>query len=222
MFEEENICYYAPNITGFGSNSTDILERVRYVDWFRQAIQSYDSLKLIANNVSVIGHSMGGILATYVAMNRPIKNLVLSAPGLYPAKTDIKYKKILLSPFVSTIYSWCIPMLPKPIRKGRISASDLLDDSVAAGIFQYLAVPVHCVTEIFKSQDKVNLCKANFEQLDVIYGAHDVTVNNQQVIGFLKKHDINFSEYQLKNTAHNSFEDFDRNESVEIVRKIFS
>jgi carboxylesterase len=222
MLKEENICYFAPNIIGFGSNNTDILERARYEDWFRSAILSYDNLKLLAHKVSIVGHSMGGILGTFVAMNRPVHKLVLSGPGLYPAPTDIKYKKILLMPFMSRVYSWCVPMLPKPIREGRTTTSDTLDDTLTARIFQYLAIPVQCVTEIFKAQDKVDLAKANFEQLHLIYGAHDMTVDNQRLIKFMQQHDISFSEHRLERSAHNSFEDFDRNDSIEILRNILS
>ncbi len=53
LLEKEKITFYAPTILGFGLNSTQLLKEVRYEDWYRQALESFDLLQNFAEEVSV-------------------------------------------------------------------------------------------------------------------------------------------------------------------------
>lgn len=57
------------------------LEQVEAENWFREAIQAYDLLASLADKVSVIGHSNGGALVTYIAQHREVEHLILSGPN---------------------------------------------------------------------------------------------------------------------------------------------
>lgn len=214
------IPYYAPNITGFGLNTLQLLNNVRYQDWFRKALDSFDNLNMFCEKVSVIGHSMGGVLATFVAQQRNVYHLILSGPGFFSSKQDRYYQKILLTPVLSQIFRCLTPYLPKPRRKNRNSISDLLDKNASKSMFRYLALPINAVVEVFKEQNKVDISKAFYQSLTIIYGLHDVTVDNQKTLHYLREHKISFHEFCLTNSAHNVFEDFEKNRACEIVINI--
>lgn len=220
ILEQEELAYYAPNIPGFGINSTRLLQNVRYNDWFREGLDFYDHLSMLAEKVSIVGHSMGAVLAIFIAQQRQVNQLILSAPGLFVVEEDIKYKKILLTPLLSNFYSWLIPFLPKRIRAGRKTAADMLDYSVTPSLFQYLAVPVNCIIEIFKAQESIDIKKVNCKHLSVLYGKHDLTIDNTKFKQYLLDNHIVFDEYVFDNTAHNVFEDYDRKEACELVAQI--
>lgn len=213
--DEAGIPYFAPLMTGFGQNSTLLLQNTRHEDWFRLALTYYDFLASISKKVSVVGHSMGGILATYIAQNRAVHRLVLSAPGLYIPKRDQKYKTLLLTPILSTIVMSLVPYLPKPIRPGRKTISDTLKDADGQLAFCYMAVPVRSGREVFLAQSKIDVTKIKNCKLLVLYGDHDETVDMKKCLHALAESNVTFTTRRLKKTAHNVFEDFDTDESCD-------
>jgi len=220
QFQVEKIPFYAPNILGFGLNTTQLLQTVRYEDWLREALEHYDALHLLAEEISVIGHSMGGLLATFIAQHRPVKNLILSSPAYYAIDGDMKYKKILFTPVLGKIYSWVVPFLPKSLHDDRQTTYDTLDTSIAINVFQYLAVPVECIIEFFKLQEHVDIKQAHFGSLIILYGKHDVTINNAKTFAYLAQHQIKHQDFGFENSAHNIFEDYDRDQICKTVINI--
>lgn len=217
LLEKEKITFYAPTILGFGLNSTQLLKEVRYEDWFRQALESFDLLQNFAEEVSVVGHSMGGVLATFVAEQRKVKHLILSSPAFISVPRDLRYKKILWTPLLSKLYIWTFPFLPKSIHSGRKTVSDTLDSSRVKKMFHYLAVPVNCVREFFKAQELIDLSKAHYQTLTFLYGKQDITIDTPSYLQALKTKPFKFNEYLFENSAHNIFEDFDRESVCERV-----
>ncbi len=60
-------------------------------DWFRQVVDIYDLFAQRYQHISIISHSMGGMLACYLAQVRPVQELIISAPALFPQKQEIFY-----------------------------------------------------------------------------------------------------------------------------------
>lgn len=220
--ENLNITYHVPNILGFGLNSTNLLREVRCEDWFREALDHFDVLKMFAEEVSIVGHSMGGVLATFVAQQRKVKHLILSAPAFYSVPRDQSYKNILFKPIISSIYTWVFPFLPKSIHNGRKTVSDTLDNSIAASTFHYLAVPVNCIKAFFKAQDSIDLAKVKFDSLTLFHGKQDITIDTPKYIDLLRQKNLQFTEYYFENSAHNLFEDYEREKVSEKVGEILS
>ncbi|RLV58076.1 alpha/beta fold hydrolase [Parashewanella curva] len=214
--------FVAPIITGFGLSSTNILSQADRRDWYRKAVEQYEYASSIANKVSIIGHSMGGILACFVAMHRPVEHLILSGPGLYSVPCDLKYKRILLTPVMSEIYEKIIPYLPKPIRKNRKTTSDTLDSTHIDSIFQYLAIPVKAARQIFNAQDEIELKKMQYKSLSILYGKQDLTVDMNRLLAVLDDYRLDYTAYCYDNSAHNIFEDFDRKEASKAVVEILT
>ncbi|AKP72779.1 acetoin dehydrogenase E2 subunit dihydrolipoyllysine-residue acetyltransferase [Piscirickettsia salmonis] len=215
--EANQIPYLSPNIIGFGISSTHLLSLAHRHDWYRTAIEQYDLASSLANKVSIVGHSMGGILATFVAMHRPLHHLILSGPGLYSAPGDLKYKRLLALPIISQLYIKIVPYLPKPIRKGRRTTSDTLDQTHTSTMFQYLAIPIHCVKEVFSAQNDVDIQQAQFNQLSIIYGQHDLTVDMNKLFKQLDNQDIPYQKANFENSAHNVLEDYDKDPCCQYI-----
>ena len=211
------INYYVPNLMGFGLDNTALLNNTRRQDWYRTCIGIYDALSQISNKVSVIGHSMGAVLASYIASNRHIHQLILTAPGFFPRQSYRKYKFLLTTPILSSIYITLIPYLPKPFQEERGYLSDILDSEVAKRSFHYLAIPVSSVREVLLMQDETRLNKMSFDNLSVIYGQHEMTIDMQKMFRALDTHKVTYQSYCLKNSAHNILEDFDREECCKLI-----
>jgi esterase/lipase len=212
--EQAGLSYYAPNIEGFGNNTTELLQNVRYKDWFRSALDAYDLLAQQYEKVSIVGHSLGSIMALYVAEQRMVESLVLTSPGVYSVKSDLKYKRLLQLPVLRSVFSWLLPYVPKEVREGRETTSDILDVSVARNAFQYLAVPVNSIIQVFDAQDTVmkELDRLSYRTLTIIYGRYDLTVDVEKFIATMHTKGFDFKSVAFLRSAHNILEDYDKAE----------
>lgn len=218
--EEEGIPYVAPMIAGFGTDYARVLHNVSYKDWLRSAVESFELMASIADEVSVVGHSLGGMLGVASTRYRRPKHLVLSAPGLYSVKSDQKYKKLLTWPIISDIYILLVPYLPKPIRRGRVSPSDTLDAEYCRHVFQFLAVPIRSVKQLFLLQNATDVTKVDCEKLSIVYGSQDLTVDMDILFETLDKAGVPYEKYEFKNSAHNVLEDQEREAACTTVVNI--
>ncbi|MBT3602877.1 MAG: alpha/beta fold hydrolase [Candidatus Latescibacteria bacterium] len=218
--EQAQIPYYAPMLTGFGLNNFRLLNEVAPADWLRDAIVAYDALAAVAHSISILGHSTGGTIAMYVASHRPVKHLVLSGPNIFPSPTDKKYKAISQTPILSDLIRWCLPIFSKPVRPGRVVSADTLDSEVALSAMTYRALPTHSLCVQWLLQDMVDVSKAEFEDLTLIYGEHDVTVDMDSLIEQLEKRQISYQSFSFANSAHNVLQDYDRDDVAEKIRDV--
>ena len=214
------ICYYAPNIIGFGSNNTQLLNKTTRYDWYRSSLNHFDLLAGMADKVSIIGHSMGGILATYIAARRNVEHLILSAPGLFCFPADLKYKKILVTPILSSLYIKLVPYLPKPLNPNQTTVCDMLDEEQAQQIFQYMAIPMHSLRELAHAQDEFSPSDLKFTKLSILYGEQERTIDISQLFSILEKYEIKHQNYSFANSGHNILEDFDHEECSALITQI--
>ncbi|MCP3898841.1 MAG: alpha/beta fold hydrolase, partial [Desulfobacteraceae bacterium] len=89
--KQEQIDFHAPLIHGFGQINHNLMLSLNKEDWFRQVVDIYDLLAQRYQHISIIGHSMGGMLACYLAQVRPVQELIISAPALFPQKQETFY-----------------------------------------------------------------------------------------------------------------------------------
>lgn len=220
--EAEGIPYVAPMIPGFGTDGVRVLHNVSRKDWFRAAVEGYDLMHHIADEVSVVGHSLGGMLAVAATKYRKPKHLILSAPGLYSVPSDQKYKTLLTRPILGDLYITLIPYLPKPIRKGRVSPSDTLDAEYCRKVFQFLAVPIRSVKQLFLLQNETDVTKVSCDHLSVLYGAQDLTVDTDILFETLDKAKVPYQKFGFAESAHNVLEDQEREQACQLVIDIIS
>ena len=212
--KKNNIPYLAPNIPGFGRHRVSVLANVDYQDWLRSAIYHYEILSELADNISIIGHSMGSLLATYVAKHKPVENLILSGPAMYVVDRDIKLKKFLTLKYLSDIYIWLFPYFPKPIRKDRKSCADMMDESHLHQIFQYISCPTRAVKQLALLQNHINILDANYQHLFLIYGQYETTVNINRLLKTLDENHMAYTHKCYPNSAHSAYEDLDHQQAI--------
>ena len=63
---EEGYTVYVPRLTGHGINP-EHMTRMRWQDWYGQVLDSYHILRQQCEQVYIIGHSMGALLALLLA-----------------------------------------------------------------------------------------------------------------------------------------------------------
>jgi len=219
---EAQIPYYAPLLTGFGLNNFSLLNKVKPADWLRDAIVAYDLLSAVADSISILGHSTGGTIATYVASRRPVKHLILSGPNIFPSPTDRKYKAIAQTPILSDFIRWCLPVFAKPVRPGRVTSTDTLEPEVALRAMSYRALPTHSLYMQWILQDMVDISEARFDDLTLIHGEHDVTVDISSLVSQLEERNISFQKFSFANSAHNVLEDYDRDKVVKKIVEVLA
>jgi carboxylesterase len=96
-------------LSGHGTNVEEFSKTDEH-DWIKSAVDGYKRLAKIFKSIYVIGHSMGGLLAMYIAENYPVEKLILLAPAL-----SYRHRYTLLAGVFSLIikdYAW--PIVDKP------------------------------------------------------------------------------------------------------------
>lgn len=217
MLKETDVPFLAPMIPGFGVETAQVLKETSRKDWLRAAADNYDLLADLADEVSIVGHSLGGMIATSITKERKAKNLILCAPGLYSRPEDMPYKVMLSRRVLSFFYERLIPYLPKPIRPGRLTASDTLDEGRCHGVFQFLAVPVHAVAQVFRLQDETDILESQYDKLTIVYGTQDLTVAMEPLFERLDEAKKEYDAFKFEDSAHNVLEDRERVEACQAV-----
>jgi carboxylesterase len=215
-----NIPFYAPLMTGFGLNRFNLLENAVPADWLRDGVQGYELLSNVAEEVSILGHSTGSNVAVYLASHYKVKYLILSGANLFIGPDDAKYKKILQNPLLAPVVKHLIPMFEKPTRTGRITNTDTLDPVAAERCFHYSSLPIESLEAVWRMQDIIDLRKAEFEELFILYGERDITVDVDRLLYYLGKHSIQYTPEGFANSGHNIFEDYEKDDVVRSVVKI--
>jgi carboxylesterase len=215
--EQQNIDFHAPLIYGFGQINHEVILAIRKEDWFRQVIDLYDLFAERYSKISVVGHSMGGMLACYLAQHRPVHELIISAPALFPQKQQGFYARAVRSKLATFLIAWCIPVIPKPARSGRTGPADTMDIESTYSYFQYLVAPVRLLFAMLQAQLEIDVTKMDYQRLTFLYGAHDITVDNLATEQYLQSRGLAFQRFKFRNSAHNTFIDFDRRHVNELV-----
>lgn len=208
--EENKIDYQAPLIYGFGVNRFSLLFMLTEDEWIRQITELYDVLDTQYDNISVVGHSLGALLASFLAQERPVKHLVLAAPAIFPARSQRVQSYFAKSTFWPKVLPWIFPLLPMVKRKDRIKTLDVLDDEAAVKYYLYPVAPTRGVFNILKLQARLDVSKMSYETLDLIYGNHDLTVDGMHIEKYFKENEVIHRLHRLDYTGHNPFIDKDR------------
>jgi len=215
--EKENIDFHAPLIYGFGQINLHMILSVTKEDWFRQLINLYDLFEPRYEKISVIGHSMGGLLACLLAQHRKIHELIISAPAIFPEESHKKYARIVKHKIALNLLAWLIPLIPKPTRSERTGPADTMDSESTYQHFQYLVAPVRLLIAMLRAQVDVKLNEMSYDRLSLFHGAHDITINNDEIESVCQKNGLSFQSFEFKNSAHNIFVDYDRDEINKLV-----
>lgn len=92
---------HAPRLPGHGTNRADFYA-TDAADWLRRAYDARMELAARYETVHVLGHSMGGVIATAVASAFPTTKLILLAPAFKLGIPGV-YLTPWLAPFIKTL-----------------------------------------------------------------------------------------------------------------------
>ena len=214
------IPYYAPLLTGFGLDDFRLLEAASPEDWLRDAVNGYQIVAAMAEKVSVVGHSNGGSVAALVAQHHPIDKLILTGPNIFVHPNDVSIKSMVLTPVLSDIAATLMPVFVKPQRADRVTNTDTKDPKGAMNSFHFPALASKSLVTVWTMQDQVDLKKISFEELWLLYGAADQTVDMPSTVAALQKLGIDYQERVFANSGHNILEDYDKDAAVQAILDI--
>lgn len=196
MLQMEGISYYTPVLTGFGLEDVHLLAVVREQDWMRDAVNAYDVFAANCDEITIVGNSMGALLACHVASKRKVDKLVLTAPYLLAKKKHSFSKKLLIdSPF-----AWLLKLFNPYVRKGGKPENTGVHEPDPR--FAYDVVPVRSIEALWRLQDKVQYENIQAGKTLVLTGKKDNTVENETMFEFLNCKGMKYEKIELEGSGH--------------------
>jgi carboxylesterase len=117
---------------------------------------------------------------------------------------------------------WVRPVVVKSIQPGRITFTDTLEPIAAQNVLHYPSTTFISILEMWKLQDCVDVLKAKYDTLSVLYGKQDLTVDMVKFIKVLDENHVKYDKYAFENSAHNVLEDYEKEKAVEIIISILN
>lgn len=83
-FADRDMNVIAPRFAGHSTMDSSLMDKATYKDWLKQARESLRIARSLGDQVLVVGFSLGGLLATRLALESPelVDGLVLISPAL--------------------------------------------------------------------------------------------------------------------------------------------
>lgn len=91
---QQGYTVYVPRLTGHGIDPRH-MRRMRWEDWYAQVLDAYHLLRQQSEQLFVIGHSMGGLLALLLSTQEPLDALTVAASPVITPNGIMKYAHII-------------------------------------------------------------------------------------------------------------------------------
>lgn len=159
------------DLPGHGSNYLEfnLNNTLNYV------LKEYDKLNANYNNIDILGYSLGGVLATYIAIYKNVNKIILLAPAF--SYINIKNYKI------------------KNIKSNSIN----LKDKLSIKKIKYFYTFTKIVNEI---EQRINYI---YQPICIIWGNDDLLVNDKGCFNLYKRAlNQNKCYYTIKNINHHT------------------
>jgi len=199
---------YAPRHPGHGTSRADLF-KTDETDWLRNSLDAYLDLQSTYKTIHVVGHSMGGLLASTVAMVFNAPKLILLAPAYL-----LTMKKVKRTMFKS--YFKKVKILNLPIPEDELNSPDQLQLRKEYWVDEMI-LPV---AQLFRLSIQVRRAISRLRSRTfVIVGGKD-TVVPEEVAGIIKKIAINAASVDthiLPNASHIFPFDESKDETIRLV-----
>ena len=201
-----------PLLRGHSADSPDALRGVTWHDWLTDSESALDNLLIETEKVIVIGHSMGGLLALNLAMNRgnQLDSIILAAAAIQLTNP--------LSPGKPLYF--LAPMVPALIKKLDLPP-EYTDPSLVKFDTNYHWAPTDATVSFLDLVrfTRKSLAKVNTPTL-ILQSRKDTTVDPKSPEIIYK--DISTPADQkrivwFEKTEHEMFKDCERNEIINLI-----
>ena len=152
---QHDVSVHCPLLPGHG----ELPERmygVRYEDWIAEAEESFETVKGWCDEVFIMSHSMGTVLAAYLARSNPdVRGLIMLAPLFKPPSRAISLLRVLRT-VMPWFYPWRVQRLRHLTQERMLDLYpdlDLDDPEVQAWLPQATRVPTGAIDEMRKMAD---------------------------------------------------------------------
>ena len=198
-------CVYAKNIPGHGLDRQDHLKNFNAIDSIK-AVDSWAE-ELFANYdiVDVIGFSMGGAIATYLATKHKFGKVVLLAPANKYINGAVGFSRTKL--YLDYLGS---RMIGKQNKIADIHKEAIADDKKSLNMAVKRLIPSYTPKSLLQFTQLIDYC--NYKLMDgfiasptlIVYGSVDQLVPKSS-INFVKKYSKNAKVVLLNGISHLMF-----------------
>jgi carboxylesterase len=209
---EQGYTVYVPRLTAHGINP-EHMARMRWEDWYAQVLDGYHILKQQCEQVYVLGHSMGGMLALLLAAHEAVD-------GIVPVATPLKLEGRIL-PYTRWL-SRVLPFTQQPSESelnAVIEAEQARRGEPVYSRVHYSKWATRAVYEIYRlSQEMQPYLASVTVPMLLLYSQQDTTapMSNMDIITAAVK-SRSIEKYILTSGAHIIFQDVGREEAFHVV-----
>lgn len=186
-----------PNLPGHDKKGLKGFTKIKTIEFIEKEITKLEKKYDI---VDILGFSMGGALASYLASRFKVRKLILLAPA--NAYINTKYPIERIKKFLEYIDAKWNNKKDGTIEEHKIL---LKDDSDAFGVTKKYILPNYNLRSIKQFIDIIKYCKQNTKKIDsetlVILGDIDQLVPDKTV-AILSKYCKNMNVIKFKNLSH--------------------
>lgn len=198
---------YIPRLPAHGTHFRD-MARMRWRDWYLHALDAYHLLRRQCQQLYVIGHSMGGLLALLLASEVALNGAVIIAAPLSTHHRLMPYSRWLK--FISS-YTHQPDRTTLP---GRLIETQRQHGEAVVGRVRYDQWSTSAVSQLYQLMRLGERCLPRISApLLLIYSANDQTVplDNQTRIA-AKVSSARVETYTLKQSGHIIPQDVERDD----------
>lgn len=202
--------YYAPPLMGHGLDGFRALEAARAADWRREVFQGYQLLSAIAEEVSVVAISFGTLIAAELALAHPVRHMVWLSPYFHlQGDWDRRMAAHARNPAKRAAALAFSPWVAKPTRAGRTLPVDICDPASSQRHFQFPALPLTAVMEIWAYPRMTDFAALKIQSLDVLWGEEDQTSDVPSCLAALDAAGVAHRAHPFPSSGHNLLDDYD-------------
>jgi len=203
---KERLLMYSPRTPGWArSDYFDEAMRVTYKEWVVAGIEAVSIARDLCDEVTVVAHSTGALVAAAVAEDFEVDSIVLTGANFLPALKDRSMKSLLIhTPFVGSVMKFIKPIIKKRLRKGR--PVDTINEAYHSTGYYLKELPLNGVVEMWKLQDALSKSWKT-KRVVLLQGEHDLSVGPlEEQVEYIRKFTGDHASvtYDLiPNAAHN-------------------
>ena len=214
---EQGYTVYTPRLYAHGSQPDD-MKRMRWRDLYLHAVDGYHILRQQCDQIFVVGHSMGGLLALLIAATLPVTGVVAAAVPLTITDRRVQFSKWLQYPLPHTIHPPGQPLTSRIYNEQKRRGEPML------GRVRYQQWATRALYELYElSQTTKNMLGYITEPLLALYAENDDTVSLGDMLMITKQIKSSVcQEHILEQGGHIIFQDVGRNEAFWIVSQFIS